>query len=87
MKKIEPRRVMNTPSARFGFLGATVLLAACVVLPDELFGYRTIYLLSGIFIIGFSLLAAGYFLWIIARTVFSKNQIPRDGRSTRRRKI
>jgi len=74
MKKIAPRRSVIGPPSRFGILAATALLAACVVLPEELFGYRTSYLLPGIVIISCFLGTVGYFLWVGVRIVFGKKR-------------
>ena len=44
----------------FGMLCASALLAACFVLPEEVFGLRTPYAVAG-------LLIAGCFLWSALR--------------------
>ena len=66
MKKTGPRRIIGTPG-RLGTLCALALLVACFVLPEELYGYRTPYFLSGFII-------AGCLLWAVFRIVSGKNR-------------
>jgi energy-converting hydrogenase Eha subunit B len=59
MQKLNPRRIAAKPGL-IGVLGATALLAACFVFPEEVLGFRTPYFFSGIVI-------AGCFLWAALR--------------------
>ena len=72
MKKLDPKRIMRGPPTRFGIWCATALLIACVVLPDELFGYKTPLLFGAIIFTGFLLLVGAYCLWVAARAVFGR---------------
>ena len=76
MKKFDPRRITSSPPCLFGCLGAFALLVACIVLPEELFGYQTRHIFGAIVIAFFFLSAAGVLLWSIVRRVFGKK---RDG--------
>jgi len=65
---------MNGPPTVFGSVAVLVLVVACLVLPEELFGYRTPYLFAGVIIIACLLCGTGYVLWTVVRTAFGKNR-------------
>ena len=68
------KKSLNSPPCLFGILAALALLIACIALPEELFGYQTLYLFGNIFVFACLLAAAGYFLWVAVRIVFGKNR-------------
>ena len=74
MKEINPRRMLTGSPGTFGNVAALVLLAACLFLPETIFGYEPRHLLGGYFIKACVLGLVGYFLWRFGRIVFGKKK-------------